>query len=135
MKIGGWLFFWGGAFYFAVGYIYYLVTKEPVGTTALVLTGGLAALVAFYVLFTQKRIGYQPEDNVEGDIAEAESDYGFYSPQSWWPMLVAAAASITFVGFVIVPWMFVMGLGFVIFSVTGWLFEYWKFERSEPIRH
>ncbi|MFY9325883.1 MAG: cytochrome c oxidase subunit 4 [Candidatus Nanopelagicales bacterium] len=135
MKIGGWLFFWGAAFYFAVGTIYYFFTKEPVGSTAILLTGGLSLLIAFYVLFTNKRIGYQPEDNYEGQISEAESDYGFYSPQSWWPMLVAGAAAITFVGFVVTPWIFVLGLGFVIFSVTGWLFEYWKFERNEPVRH
>ncbi len=135
MKIGGWLFFWGAVFYFVVGAIYFYVTQEPVGSTALVLTGGLALLVAFYALFTQNRLGYQPEDNHAAEISEAATDYGFYSPHSWWPMLVAGSAAITFVGFVVVPWMFLMGLGFVIFSTTGWLFEYWKFERNEPIRH
>jgi len=135
MKSGGWLFFWGAVFYLGVGAIYFWFTGEPVGSAALLLTGGFAALIAFYVLFTQKRLGYQPEDNYQAEISEGENDYGFYAPHSWWPMIVAGAAGITFMGFVIVPWLFLMGLGFVIFGVTGWLFEFWKFERSEPIRH
>jgi hypothetical protein len=50
-------------------------------------------------------------------------------------MIVAASAAFTFVGFIFAAWIFLMGLGFVLFSVSGWLFEYWKFERVEPIRH
>ncbi|MFZ9701828.1 MAG: cytochrome c oxidase subunit 4 [Candidatus Nanopelagicales bacterium] len=135
MKPGGWLFFWGAVFYFVVGGIYFAFTKEPVGTTALVLTGGLAILTAFFLIFTANRIGYQPEDNETAEQNEAPADYGFYSPHSWWPMIVAASAAFTFVGFIFAAWIFLMGLGFVLFSVSGWLFEYWKFERVEPIRH
>lgn len=135
MKSGGWLFFWGAVFYLSVGAAYHFIARDPVGTTALVLTGGFALLIAFYVLFTQNRLGYQPEDNEMAEIYEAVSDYGFFSPHSWWPMLVAAGAAVTFVGFVVVPWLFLFGLGLVVFSVTGWLFEYWKFERSEPVQH
>ncbi len=135
MKPGGWLFFWGAVFYFVVGAIYFFFTKEPVGTTALVLTGGLAILVAFFLLFTANRLGYQPEDNDTAEQFEAPADYGFYSPNSWWPMIVAGSAAITFLGLIFAAWIFLIGLGFVIFSVAGWLFEYWKFERVEPIRH
>ncbi|MFM1986540.1 MAG: hypothetical protein RIS18_757, partial [Actinomycetota bacterium] len=71
MKSSGYLFLYGGLFYFLVGGIYYFVSREPVGTTALVLTGGLAALVSFFLLFTQNRLGYQPEDNEQGEQNEA----------------------------------------------------------------
>lgn len=135
MKSSGYLFLYGGLFYFLVGGIYYYVSREPVGTTALVLTGGLAALVAFFLLFTQNRLGYQPEDNEQGEQNEAPADYGFYSPHSWWPMIVAAATAVTFLGLVFAVWIMLLGLGLVLFSVWGWLFEYWKFERVEPIRH
>ena len=63
MLIGGFLFFFGGVFYIIAGAIYYAVSREPVGTTALILTAGLAELIAFFLLFTQNRLGYQPEDN------------------------------------------------------------------------
>jgi hypothetical protein len=135
MKSGGFLFLYGGLFYFVVGAIYFVVSREPVGTTALVLTGGLAVLIAFYLLFTQNRLGYQPEDNSQGEQNEAPSDYGFYSPHSWWPLIVAVATGMTFLGLIFAVWILLLGLGLVIFSVWGWLFEYWKFERDEPIRH
>jgi hypothetical protein len=135
MKSGGFLFLYGGLFYFIVGAIYFVVSREPVGTTALVLTGGLAVLIAFYLLFTQNRLGYQPEDNSQANQNEAPSDYGFYSPHSWWPMIVALATAVTFLGLIFAVWILLLGLGLVIFSVWGWLFEYWKFERDEPIRH
>jgi hypothetical protein len=135
MKSGGFLFLYGGLFYFVVGAIYFVVSREPVGTTALVLTGGLAVLIAFYLLFTQNRLGYQPEDNSHGEQNEAPSDYGFYSPHSWWPLIVAVATGVTFLGLIFAVWILLLGLGLVIFSVWGWLFEYWKFERDEPIRH
>ncbi len=135
MKSGGFLFLYGGLFYFVVGAIYFVVSREPVGTTALVLTGGLAVLIAFYLLFTQNKLGYQPEDNSQAEQNELPSDYGFYSPHSWWPMIVAAATAITFLGLIFAVWILLLGLGLVLFSVWGWLFEYWKFERDEPIRH
>jgi hypothetical protein len=50
-------------------------------------------------------------------------------------MIVAAATAITFLGLIFAVWILLLGLGLVIFSVWGWLFEYWKFERDEPIRH
>ena len=135
MKSGGYLFLLGGIFYIITGAIYYVVTKEPVGTTAMILTAGLAELVAFYLLFTQNRIGYQPEDNSQGEQNEAPADYGFFSPHSWWPMIAAAATSIVFLGLIFAVWILLLGLGLVLFAVWGWLFEYWKFERVEPIRH
>ena len=135
MKSGGYLFFLGGLFYIITGSIYYAVTREPVGTTALILTAGLAELVAFYLLFTQNRIGYQPEDNSEAEQNEAPADYGFYSPHSWWPMIAAGATAIVFLGLIFAVWILLLGLGLVLFAVWGWLFEYWKFERVEPIRH
>ncbi len=135
MRSGGYLFLYGSLFYFLISAIYFIISKDPVGTTALVLTGGLAILIAFYLLFTVRRIGYQPEDNFEALQEEAPADYGFYSPHSWWPMIVAAATAITFVGLIFAVWIFLFGLGLVLFSVFGWLFEYWKFERVAPIRH
>lgn len=56
MKSGGYLFLLGGLFYIITGAIYYFVTREPVGTTALILTAGLAELVAFYLLYSKTEL-------------------------------------------------------------------------------
>ena len=50
MKIEGFLFAGGAAFYGLLAVVYWFITEEVVGTTALALTGGLAFLIGFYVL-------------------------------------------------------------------------------------
>ena len=83
----GWKLFTGLAvFYFIVGIIYWLVGGEAVGITAIPLSGGLAALVGYYLWFTNRRLGQQPEDNLEGEISDNAGEIGFYSPHSWWPL-------------------------------------------------
>ena len=126
MKSGGYLFLLGGLFYIITGTIYYVVTREPVGTTALILTAGLAELVAFYLLFTQNRIGYQPEDNDQGEQNEAPADYGFYSPHSWWPLPVALSMCALTLSLIIGWWLTVISLGALVISIIGMVTEYEK---------
>ena len=83
MKIEGFLFAGGAAFYAVVAAVYWVVTKEIVGSTALALTGALAFLVGFYVLYTSRRVGVRPEDDPNAAVEDAEPDYGFFSPHSW----------------------------------------------------
>jgi hypothetical protein len=63
MIIGGKLFAYGTALYLALGIVYWFMSGDVIGTSLLALTGGLAFLIAFYVLFTSKRVGALPEDN------------------------------------------------------------------------
>ena len=74
MKISGFLFAGGAVFYGLIAVIYWFVTKEIVGSTALALTGGLAFLIGFYVLFTHRRVGVRPEDDPNAEIEDAEAD-------------------------------------------------------------
>jgi hypothetical protein len=100
MKIEGWLFMSGTAFFALIAAIYWLLAEEPAGTTALALTAGLAFLVGFYLLFTARRIDPRPEDRVDAEIEEAAGDLGFFSPHSWWPLPTAAGAAVTALGLV-----------------------------------
>ena len=131
MKIEGGIFAFGAIFYFIVAAIYYYASAEVVGTTALVLTGGLAAIVGTYILVTGKRIGDRPEDRLDGEIAEADANYGFYSPHSWWPLMVGAAFSLVFLGLVFAVWLMVLAAVFLVIAVAGWLFEYETGDFSE----
>lgn len=124
MKIEGGLFLGGAFFYFVLAGIYSVMAAEPIGTTALALTGGLAAIIGSYILFTGKRIGIRPEDRLDGEIAEADSNYGFYSPHSWWPLIVGSAISVVFLGLVFAVWLLVIGVVYLVIAVSGWLFEY-----------
>jgi hypothetical protein len=126
MKIGAWLFLTGSLFFFAVTGIYWLVTKEIIGTTALLLTGGMAILIGFYVLLSTRRLGRLPEDSTDAAIDEADPDYGFFSPHSWWPLALAASAAMIFFGFVVASWIVVLGVLALFYSLMGLLFEYYR---------
>ena len=124
MKVEGWLFTAAAAFYAVIAVIYSVMTGDVIGTTALALTAGLSIIIGSYMLFTGKKIGPRPEDRLDGEIDEADADYGFFSPHSWWPLPVAAGAAITFLGLIFATWIMVLGITLLLWAVFGWLFEY-----------
>lgn len=126
MKVGGWSFGLGALFFLLVGGVYFYLSRDEIGTTALVMTGGLAFLVAFYVLYTNKRLDGLPEDRANADIDEADPEYGFYSPHSWWPLPVGFAAMLIALGFIFAAWLVVLGVMVMMVAVIGWLFEYYR---------
>jgi hypothetical protein len=126
VKIGGLSFALGAVFFLLVGGIYYYVSGDEIGTTALVMTGGLAFLVAFYVLYTNKRLDGLPEDRANAEVDEADPEYGFYSPHSWWPLPVGFAAMLIALGFIFAAWLVVLGVSVLMIAVIGWLFEYYR---------
>jgi hypothetical protein len=128
MNIGGKLFAAGTALYFLLGAVYWFMSGDVVGTSLFTLTGGLAFLVAFYVLFTSKRVGPLPEDNEYALISDADTEYGFFSPHSWWPFAIGAGTFIFVLGFVFARWMMVVGLFALMMAIYGLIFEYYRGE-------
>ena len=126
MKVGGWLFGIFAIFYFIVAGIYYYLSGDEIGTTALVMTGGLAILVAFYTLYTDRRLDAMPEDRPDANIDEADPEYGFYSPHSWWPLPVAIGAMLIALGLTFAAWLVVLGVTVLFIAIIGWLFEYYR---------
>ena len=126
MKVGGWSFALGAIFFLAVAGVYFFFSGDEIGTTALVMTGGLAFLVAFYILYTDKRLQGIPEDRADAEIDEADPEYGFYSPHSWWPLPVGAAAMFIALGFIFAAWLVVFGVLVLLIALVGWLFEYYR---------
>ena len=59
---------------------------EVIGTTALILSGGLALIIGSYFWFVSRRIDPRPEDRLDADIAEGAGELGFFSPGSYWPI-------------------------------------------------
>lgn len=100
--------------------------EEPVGTVALGLTAGLGAMLAFYLWATGRRLPERAEDNPSGEIEEHEGDYGFFSPHSWWPLPLAGAGAICFLGLAVGWWLFIIGAAFGVIALVGWTFEYFK---------
>ena len=128
MIVGGKLFAFGAALYVGLAIVYWFMSGDVVGTTALALTGGLAFLISFYVLFTAKRVGPLPEDNELALISDIDPDYGFFSPYSWWPFAIGLAVAIFVLGFVFARWMMVFGLFAIMMAIYGLIFEYYRGE-------
>ena len=126
MKLEGFLFAGGAAFYAVVAVVYWVITEEVVGATALALTGGLAFLVGFYLLFTSRRVGVRPQDDKNAEIEDAEPDYGFFSPHSWWPIAVAGATAVVCFGLIFAVWLLILGVGLLMMTLIGFIFEYYR---------
>jgi hypothetical protein len=126
MRVSGWLFGLLAVFFGLIAAVYWYLAKEPAGTAALVFTGALGFLIAFYLLFTAKRIEPLPEDDNEGDIVEGAGVQGFFSPHSWWPLPVGAGAATVGFGLIFAMWwIIILGAVLTIVGVAGILFEYY----------
>ena len=127
MKTGYWLFNGLAVFYAIITVIYWYVGGEAVGITAIGLSGGLAALIGFYLWFTNKRLGnVLPEDNVTGEISDSSGELGFYSPHSWWPLPVAFCMVLAGLGLLIGWWLTLIAVGGLLISIMGFVLEYEK---------
>ena len=100
--------------------------EEWAGTTALALTGGLAMIIATFFRFVARRLDTRPEDYEGAEISDGAGELGFFAPHSWWPILVALAASVAAVGVAIwLPWLIVAGVVLVLATAAGLVFEYY----------
>ncbi|MFJ4657900.1 cytochrome c oxidase subunit 4 [Nocardia sp. NPDC088792] len=98
---------------------------EWAGTTAIVLSAGLALIVATYFRFVARRLDLRPEDFEEAEIVDGAGDLGFFSPGSFWPILLAGAGSITALGLAFFQfWLIGIGVVCILFAAGGLVFEY-----------
>ena len=125
MKVEGLLFSLLTVFFFVVTTVYWLLSRDPTGTTALGLTGGLTFIIGFYLMFTASRMEPRPEDRPDAEISEGAGEIGFFPPYSWWPIALAGAFSLVGAGLVFGP--FLLAIGFMAICVTavGFQFEYY----------
>jgi protein-S-isoprenylcysteine O-methyltransferase Ste14 len=125
MKVEGLLFAFYAAFFVPVTIIYWVLSGDPTGTTALVLTFGLAAMVGYYLWFTARRMEARPEDRPDAEISEGAGEMGFFSPHSWWPIATAASAMLVGLGLIFGVWLGLIGFSLLLITVFGFLFEYY----------
>jgi hypothetical protein len=126
VKVEAYLFLGCAGFFGAMDLVYWNLSHDPTGTTALALSVCLAFLIGFYVLFTGRRLPPRPEDSQEGEIVEGTGELGFFSPHSWWPLFVGLAAALATIGIAIGWWLFLLGAFSVILAMIGFVFEYYR---------
>ena len=115
-----------GVFFAVVTPIYWFLSEDPTGTSALVMTTLLAGLVAFYLGVVARQIDARPEDRNEAEVADGAGEQGFYPPYSWWPLYTASAVGVVALGVAIGWWLVIIGVGLVTVMLVGFVFEYYR---------
>jgi Cytochrome c oxidase subunit IV len=126
MRVEARIFEINTAFFFLSAVIYGLwSTGEPVGTAALILTGGLTLIVGTYFRFVSRRVRMRPEDNVDAEISDGAGELGFFSPGSYWPFGMGLGATVIGVSLAFGQWWLVaIGVIVILITVGGLVFEY-----------
>jgi len=120
-------------YFFAVATMYTvwsLIDRQSVewaGTLAIGLSGVLTVFIAFFLQIQFKNQGGElPEDRMDADIDEGDPELGFYSPWSWWPIILAAGAAIAILGFAVGIWIAFYAVPLVLIALVGWTYEYYR---------
>ena len=109
---------------YAVWSVWYFGHLEVIGTAAMGLLVILSLFIAYYLWSGLKRAGTLPEDNLTGNIEDESGEVGFYSPWSWWPLMLGASGALAFASLAVGWWMFFIALPIAFVSIAGFVYEY-----------
>jgi hypothetical protein len=131
MKFNGNLFWFLTAFYLvdSAAYAIWFANSnhggfEPIGTAAIAMLGIMSAFLAFYLKKTSKVQGTVPEDRLDANIEDGDTEIGFFAPWSWWPFFLGLFASIVFAALAIGWWLFFIGFPLAVVALIGFVFEF-----------
>ncbi len=131
MKAEAWIFGICTVFFILVAPAYWLIARDPTGTSALVMTALLTTLVTFYLGFHASKMDPRPEDRQDAEIADGAGELGFFPPYSWWPLWAGATlAVIVFATAMAAWWLVLMGVGLGALALCGWIYEYYVGEHA-----
>ena len=87
----------------------------------------LSGFIAFYVGRVRAAQGGElPEDRLDANIDDGDAELGFFSPWSWWPIVLAGAAALTFLGLAVGTWISFIGVPLGVIALVGWVYEYYR---------
>ncbi|MGV9671983.1 cytochrome c oxidase subunit 4 [Gordonia sp. NPDC003504] len=131
MKVEARLFELLTAFFFLAGVIYTLCTVftsrgvEWVGVVGMFFSAGLTLIAGTYFRFVARRVEIRPEDYEDAEIEDGAGELGFFSPHSWWPILIAGSAAMFAIAFATGNiWLAIFAAACIIGSACGLVFEY-----------
>lgn len=100
---------------------------EWVGTVGLSLVSVMALFIGFYLNRSFRAQGGDlPEDRLDASIDDGDPELGFYSPYSWWPLVLAVSAALGFLGIAVGVWISFIGAAIFIVAIVGWVYEYYR---------
>lgn len=129
MKVEGKLFWYlvPPLVLFFLVYSFWTGWNEWVGAIGLALSAAMVAMIGWYIGVTAKTLpGQRPEDDRYGHIDQISGHYGHFAPYSWWPLWLALAGAVVFLGVAMGWWIVYIGSVFLVFAVIGWVYEYFS---------
>ena len=137
MKAEAWIFAVCTIFLVLVTPAYWFITDagdsgaDWTGTSALVMTTLLAAMVTIYLGFHARKMDPRPEDRSDAEIADGAGELGFFPPYSWWPLWCALTLAVMVFGLAAGAWwMFIIGTVLGAIALSGLVFEYYRGEHA-----
>jgi len=112
--------------------VYGVWSREPIGTTALLLSAGLTGLMGGFFWFVSRRIDPRPEDRKDADIAEGAGELGFFPPASYWPLALAGSAALMGLALAFFyAWMILIAGIALLITIGGLLFEFYVGQNAQ----
>jgi hypothetical protein len=100
---------------------------EWVGTVGIGLVAVMSVFIAFYLNRSfHAQGGSLPEDRLDASIDDGDPELGHFSPWSWWPLMLAIAATLGFLGLAAGTWIAFIGFAVFIVAIIGWVYEYYR---------
>jgi hypothetical protein len=115
-------------FFLVVTPVYWFMSYDWTGTSALTMSFLLTTLVTFYLGFHATHMDPRPEDQKQAEIADGAGELGFFPPYSWWPLWCAATLATCVLGIVYGWWLFIIGVALGALAISGWIYEYYRGE-------
>ncbi len=132
MKVEALIFNLIGLFCVIAAVVYGLWSREPIGTTALVLSAGLTFLIGGFFWFISRRIDARPEDRKDADMADGAGELGFFPPASYWPFGLALSAGLMGLALAFFySWLILIATGALLVTIGGLLFEYYTGQNAQ----
>ncbi len=131
MRAEAWIFGVATGFFLLVTPTYWLLTSDWTGTSALVMTTLLGAMVTLYLGFHAARMEPRPEDRKDAEIADGAGELGFFPPYSWWPLWCGLTLAVMVYGVALgLWWLVIIGGAFGAVALSGLIFEYYRGEHA-----
>ena len=132
MKVEALIFNIIGVFCVIAAVVYGLWAREPIGTTALVLSAGLTFLIGGFFWFVSRRIDARPEDRKDADMADGAGELGFFPPASYWPFGLALAAGLMGIALAFFySWLIIIAAAALLITIGGLLFEFYTGQNAQ----
>ena len=126
MKVEALIFNLITVFCIVAAVVYGVWSHEPIGTTALLLSGGLTSLIGGFFWFVSRRIDARPEDLKDAEIADGAGELGFFPPASYWPFALAlSAATMGLALAFFYSWLILIAAVALLITIGGLLFEFY----------